>query len=244
GSLPPVAERPTGQPRLLARTRVRRSLCQARRLGPRNARPVFSWRVELAAETPPRQRHVQSRGCAASRLHPEAGPQLSRRRRPCAEGRRRRDRGPVKLEHAREQGEAMETRYPGGGAPLHSWLAEAYLLAGRVDEATRLAGQALELYREHQERGNEAWATRLLGEITSHAERLVIEDAERHYREAMSLAAQLGMRPLVAHCHLGLGALYGRAGQRERGREHLTTASTMYRDMDMRFWLRRAEAQM
>jgi hypothetical protein len=51
------------------------------------------------------------------------------------------------------------------------------------------------------------------------------------------------MRPLVAHCHLGLGKLYRRTGQREQGNEHLTTARAMYREMDMRFWLERAEAE-
>ena len=50
------------------------------------------------------------------------------------------------------------------------------------------------------------------------------------------------MRPLVAHCHLGLGKLYRRTGQREQAREHLTTATTMYREMDMRFWLEQAES--
>ena len=50
------------------------------------------------------------------------------------------------------------------------------------------------------------------------------------------------MRPLVAHCHLGLGKLYRRTGGREQAREHLTTATTMYREMDMQFWLTQAEA--
>jgi len=52
------------------------------------------------------------------------------------------------------------------------------------------------------------------------------------------------MRPLVAHCHLGLGKLYGRTGKREQARERLSTATTMYREMDMRFWLEQAEAEM
>jgi hypothetical protein len=55
---------------------------------------------------------------------------------------------------------------------------------------------------------------------------------------------ELGMRPLVAHCHLHLGKLYRRTGQRDQVREHLTTATTMYREMDMRFWLEQAEAEM
>ena len=63
-------------------------------------------------------------------------------------------------------------------------------------------------------------------------------------RKLMALASELGMRPLVAHCHLGLGKLYLRTGKREQAQEHLTTATTMYREMDMRFWLERAEAEM
>ena len=51
------------------------------------------------------------------------------------------------------------------------------------------------------------------------------------------------MRPLVAHCHLGLGKLYRRTGRRQ-AQEHLTAATTMYREMDMTYWLRQAETEM
>ena len=68
--------------------------------------------------------------------------------------------------------------------------------------------------------------------------------AQRYYREAITLGAELGMRPLVAHCHLGLGKLYRRMDKREEAKEHLATATTMYRDMDMRFWLEKAEAEL
>jgi hypothetical protein len=67
-------------------------------------------------------------------------------------------------------------------------------------------------------------------------------DAEGYYSEALALAEPRGMRPLVAHCHLGLGKLYRRTGTREQAQEHLTTATTMYREMDMRYWLEQAEA--
>jgi hypothetical protein len=66
--------------------------------------------------------------------------------------------------------------------------------------------------------------------------------AKGHYVEALTLADELGMRPLVAHCHFGLGKLYRRTGAEAKVREHLTTASTMYREMDMRFWLARTAA--
>ena len=67
---------------------------------------------------------------------------------------------------------------------------------------------------------------------------------EAHYRQALALAEPRGMRPLVAHCHLGLGKLYRRTGKREQAQEHLATATTMYRDMGMTFWLEQAEAEM
>ena len=52
------------------------------------------------------------------------------------------------------------------------------------------------------------------------------------------------MRPEVAHCHLGLAKLYRSTGKREQAREHLITATTMYREMEMRFWLEQAEAEL
>jgi hypothetical protein len=69
-----------------------------------------------------------------------------------------------------------------------------------------------------------------------------MERAESQYREAVALATELAMRPLVAGCHLGLGTLYGRRGKREQAQEHLTTATTMYREMGMTYWLEQAEA--
>jgi hypothetical protein len=62
-----------------------------------------------------------------------------------------------------------------------------------------------------------------------------------HYYDALARATDLGMRPLVAQCHLGLGKLYGRTGTRDQAHEHLTTATTMYREMDMRVWFEQAE---
>jgi hypothetical protein len=59
----------------------------------------------------------------------------------------------------------------------------------------------------------------------------------------MSLAQELGMRPVLAHCHLGQGKLYRRTGKRQQAQEHLTLATTMYREMDMRCYLEQAEAE-
>jgi tetratricopeptide (TPR) repeat protein len=120
-------------------------------------------------------------------------------------------------------------------------LSEAYLLAGQVEDARACADRALTLTRKRGERGHEAWALRLLGEIAAHADPPDVKTAEEHYRQALARADELGMRPLIAHCHLGLGKLYRRLGKREPAQERLTTAATLYREMDMRFWLAKAE---
>jgi tetratricopeptide (TPR) repeat protein len=121
-----------------------------------------------------------------------------------------------------------------------AWLGETHHLAGRADDAMRLCGRALELAREHRERGNEAWTLRLLAEVAV----TEAKDADGYYRQALVLAEELGMRPLAAHCHLGLGTLYRRTSDRVKAQEHLTTATTMYREMGMGFWLEKADAEL
>jgi class 3 adenylate cyclase/tetratricopeptide (TPR) repeat protein len=121
-------------------------------------------------------------------------------------------------------------------------LGEAYLLAGRLAEAHALAERALTLAREHQERGHEAYALRLLGDIAAHRDPPDTDEAATHYRQALALAEALGMRPLQAHCHHGLGTLYATAGERAQAGAALTTAIELYRAMDMTFWLPQAEA--
>jgi tetratricopeptide (TPR) repeat protein len=120
-------------------------------------------------------------------------------------------------------------------------LGEAHLLAGRLEEARALAEQTLALAREHQERGHQAYALRLLGEIAAQHDPPEIEPAEDYYRQALVLAEELGMRPLVAHCHLGLGKLYLNSGRREQARAALSAAIELYRAMDMTFWLPQAQ---
>jgi tetratricopeptide (TPR) repeat protein len=129
-------------------------------------------------------------------------------------------------------------------SPLIVHLGEAYLLAGRLEDASDTARQSLMLASERGHRGSEAWALRLLGEIALHNDRLDVAMAQAHYRAAMTLASELGMRPLIAHCHLGLGKLYRQTGKREQVHEPLKTATTMYREMNMPFWLQKAEAEM
>ena len=125
-----------------------------------------------------------------------------------------------------------------------AYLGEAHLLAGRRDDARAVARRALDLAHRQKERGNEAWVLRLLGEIAAHADPPDLESAEAHYRQALARADELGMRPLVAHCHLGLGTLYRRPADRAKAAEHLTTATTMYREMGMNFWLEKADAEL
>ena len=112
------------------------------------------------------------------------------------------------------------------------------LLLGRLDEARRLGERAIESSPGHA--GFAAHAVHLLGDIATHPDRFDAESGLAHYRRALALAEPRGMRPLVAHCHLGLGRLYQRTGTRAQAQEHLTTATTMYREMDMPFWLEQA----
>jgi tetratricopeptide (TPR) repeat protein len=139
---------------------------------------------------------------------------------------------------------ALRPDFRTGQSRLLVSMGEVHLLAGRAAEAHRFADRALATARDYRQRGDEALALRLAGDIASRAEPPAVEEAEGRYREGLALATQLGMRPLAAHCHLGLGTLYGRSRTREQAREHLTAAATSYRDMDMRFWLEKAEAEL
>jgi tetratricopeptide (TPR) repeat protein len=121
-------------------------------------------------------------------------------------------------------------------------LGEAHRVAGRLEEAHALAERALAHARAHQERGQEAYALRLLGDIAAQRKPPERERGEAHYHQALALADELGMRPLMAHCHLGLGTLYGKIGRREHAHPELSTAIDLYRSMDMTFWLPQAEA--
>ena len=155
-------------------------------------------------------------------------------------GRRVADALPL-LEEAVAQGVAMKLLF--SHSLRVAWLAEAHLLAGRTEDASRLATRALSLSREHKERAHEAWILRLFGEIAAHHDSRDVETPGGHYRAALARGTELGMRPLVAHCHLGLGTLYLRAGQRARGHQHLGLAISTFREMDMRFWREKAEAE-
>jgi tetratricopeptide (TPR) repeat protein len=121
-------------------------------------------------------------------------------------------------------------------------LGEAQMLAGRLEEAYALAEGALSLARAHQERGNEAYSLYMLGELAVRCEPPDCALAAAHYQQALVLAEELGMRPLQAHCHRGLGTLYGQTGSGTQARAALATAINLYRAMEMTFWLPKAEA--
>jgi tetratricopeptide (TPR) repeat protein len=138
--------------------------------------------------------------------------------------------------------QAIATEMGGFQALCRLPLGEAQLLAGRLEEAHALAEGALAHAREHGERGHQAYALRLLGEIAARREPPESDQAEAHYRQALALAEALGMRPLQAHCHRGLGTLYAKMDQRALARAELSTAIDLYRAMAMTFWLPEAEA--
>jgi tetratricopeptide (TPR) repeat protein len=146
------------------------------------------------------------------------------------------------LTKALERATVMER--PSEQASCHLHLGEAQLLAGHLKEAHAHAEDALTLFRERRERGPQAYALCLLGNITARHEPVPVELAAIHYQHARAFSEELGMRPLVAHCHLGLGKLYRRTGKRGQAQEHLTTATTMYREMGMMYWMEKAEVEL
>jgi tetratricopeptide (TPR) repeat protein len=123
-----------------------------------------------------------------------------------------------------------------------AWLSEVCRLAGCGEEAWQHARQALDLARQQKERGQEAHALHQLGVVQAYADSPDVAQAEAHYQQALALADELGMRPLQAHCHLGLGTLYAATGQWEQARTELSTAIALYRAMEMTFWLPETEA--
>jgi tetratricopeptide (TPR) repeat protein len=125
--------------------------------------------------------------------------------------------------HLLDQVEVRQTA-GGGGDRIMLHLGEGYLLTGREEEAYRLAERLLVLSRDRKERGNQAWALWLLGEVAAQRQPPDTAQAEAHYRQALALANELGMRPLQAHCYAGLGTLYTMTGRWEPARTELTTS--------------------
>jgi hypothetical protein len=114
-----------------------------------------------------------------------------------------------------------------GLSRLVARLGEAYLVAGRTKEARAAAEQCLELTRSHGERGYEAWALRLVGEI---------DGAEEPLGTALRMSEELGMKPMAAHCHAGLARLHRRKGEAAAAAEHRAKASALYGEMGIEWW--------
>jgi tetratricopeptide (TPR) repeat protein len=149
--------------------------------------------------------------------------------------------GIATLSEAVDLGDALQAAM--NHALAVGWLGEALLLADGAEEAAEQANRSLGLARERGERGAEAWAVRLQAEIASHQGPATDDRAEWLYRRALALADELGMRPLQAHCHLGLGKLYRRTGRPDEARAELQRAVAMLREMGMVHWLPEAEAE-
>ncbi|WP_296348492.1 BTAD domain-containing putative transcriptional regulator [Reyranella sp.] len=144
-----------------------------------------------------------------------------------------------------QEGEQLLERHAFSGQTgtlgwFYAGLGRAALVLGRLENARRLATRALE-FSPHQP-GFAAHALHLLGDVATHPDRFDAKSGEAYYRQALTLAESHGMSPVVAHCHLGLGKLYRRKGAHKQANEHLTTATTMYREMSMRFWQEQADA--
>ena len=146
------------------------------------------------------------------------------------------------MSRIREAEELLERQAAREIGQHRSWaytvLGRACLRLGRLDEARSLGHRAVESSQRHP--GFAAHARHLLGDVMTHPDWLDAENGARHYRQALALAELRGMRPLAAHCHFGLGKLYRRIGKLEEARENLTVAATMYREMEMDFWLQRS----
>ncbi len=128
-----------------------------------------------------------------------------------------------------------------GQSLRRAWLGRAYLAADDLEAATAAAREGLALARTVGEQGNEAWLEHLLGEIAARQSGADSDLAERHFRSAMRLASKLGMRPLVAHCHLGLGRLYRRSGPVAKASAQITNALSLFHRMNAPFWAQQAE---
>ena len=143
------------------------------------------------------------------------------------------------LERAVEQSEGM--RLGGWHSRVLASLGHAYLLAGRAPDALETARRALEIARAHKERGHEAWAWRLLGEVALRSE-LSIPEAEEALHRALSLAMELEMRPLIAHSRLGFGRWFRRTDKRADAEAHMRAAVVLFGELGMRLWVAQAES--
>jgi tetratricopeptide (TPR) repeat protein len=143
------------------------------------------------------------------------------------------------------QGAAGLASQPAGFRTRLWWLfAEVHFLLGQDEEANRAANLVLEAARQRNERTREAQILFLLGEIAARGDRPDTESALSRLCQARTLAEELGMRPLLARCHLGLGKLYRRSGETDNARRELVRALEMLREMQMQYWVPETEREL
>jgi len=128
-------------------------------------------------------------------------------------------------------------------ANIPIWLALAYSIDGQTDRAQKAADYGLRLCRDRGERSHEAWALHLLGDMEAQKRNERTEKAGVFYRQAVEIAGQLEMRPLIAHCRYGLGKLHQGTGKAAEARAELQEAIDLYRALEMTFWLPNARAE-
>jgi tetratricopeptide (TPR) repeat protein len=129
-----------------------------------------------------------------------------------------------------------------GWALRLTWLGHASLIDARISAAREYGERALALASEDRERGYQAWAHKLLGDVVQEQSSNPGEALD-HYAASMALAAELAMRPLQAHIHLSLGRLHRRQSHIDQARPELSLALAAYRTMEMPSWLAAAEQE-
>jgi class 3 adenylate cyclase/tetratricopeptide (TPR) repeat protein len=115
-----------------------------------------------------------------------------------------------------------------------AYVSEAYLSLGREGEALKAATRALDLARKHEERANEAYSLRMLGEVDLYRGNL--EDAKNWLIQSLTLAGELGMLPLEANCHKGLANVFDLGHQESSAEHHRSISRSLADAMEMRFW--------
>jgi tetratricopeptide (TPR) repeat protein len=151
------------------------------------------------------------------------------------------DEATALLQEAVDQATAMHL--VSGRSMLMAAFGDACLRALRLSEAHEFGLRALELARAHGERGHEAWALKLRGEVDLRRPSADVEEAAKSLREGLTLSEELGMRPLAAQTRIVLAEAEARLGRQAAAAEHLGTAIARCRDMGMAWWVARAEAE-